>query len=160
METAVVSDSPRKAAYLTPMVMVEMIETPSKAAANWPLLVWRRYLPKHLRRGARKAFVAMHGDKGEALAQAFEAVTTQYVLATDHPTMWDAVCQAVDLFAQHKTAFNLGDPSHSMQRGTATTSKEARKGDKLEIPVDPSMIDEDNEDDAAEGEGAAQAEGD
>ena len=175
METAVVSDSPRKAAYLTPMVMVEMIETPGKAAANWPLLIWRRYLPKHLRRGARKAFVAMHGDNGEALAQAFEAVTTQYVLATSHASMWDAVCQAVALFHQHQTAFSLEDAGHRHQRSNNNTRHEARKGDKLEIPVDPSMIDEDNEgadkgDDeatpsevtegeATDGEGAAQAGG-
>ena len=161
METAVVSDSPRKAAYFTPMVLTEMVETPAKAAANWPLLIWRRYLPKHLRRGARAAFVALHGADGEALAQAFEAVTTQYVLATDFATMWDAVCKAVDLFAQHNTAQpldngNMGHQSHS--------SNDEGLSEKSEIPVDPSMLDESDEagdegDEAGEGEGAAQAEG-
>ena len=46
METAVTEDSPRKAAYLTPMVMLDLVPTINHAAANWPLLIWRRYLPR------------------------------------------------------------------------------------------------------------------
>ena len=49
METAVVSDCPRKAAYLTPLIMTEHASTLDKMAANWPLLVWRRYLPERIR---------------------------------------------------------------------------------------------------------------
>jgi hypothetical protein len=39
METAVVSDSPRKAAYLTPLIMTEHTPTMNAMAANYPLLV-------------------------------------------------------------------------------------------------------------------------
>ena len=49
METAVVSDAPRKAAFFTPMVMTEHMKTLDFMAANYPLLVWRRYLPSKLR---------------------------------------------------------------------------------------------------------------
>ena len=54
METAVISDSPRKAAYLTPMIMTELTDTPEAAVANWPLLIWRRYLPRKMRAAARR----------------------------------------------------------------------------------------------------------
>ena len=101
----------------------------------------------------------MHGDKGEVLAEEFEEVVTQYVTATDYATMWDAVCKAVDLFAEHRTAANLNDPSHAAQKGTQTTRREAEKGEKLEIPIDPSMLDESDEDGDEDGQGAAQAEG-
>ena len=162
METAVVSDSPRKAAYFTPMIMTELVESPDKAAANFPLLIWRRYLPKHIRRGARKGFVEMHGDNGEALARAFEAVTTQYVTATDFATMWDAVCQAVVLYAQHRTAASLDNQAmgHANQRNSSEAQRGARNGEKLEIPIDPSMADEDDDDDADDGEGQAAEAGD
>lgn len=170
METAVVSDSPRKAAYFTPMIMTELVQTPERAAANFPLLIWRRYLPKHIRRGARAAFVEYHGEAGEALAKAFEATVTQYVTATDFATMWDAVCQAVLLFAQHRTAQSLDNfaMGHGSQRGTSETQRDARNGEKLEIPIDPSMIDEDEGDEGegdegetqSETQGATQAEGD
>ena len=72
METAVVQDSPRKAAYLTPHDHARPRPEREHAAANWPLLIWRRYLPKNIRNGARKMFVTKHnlmGLDGEALAK-------------------------------------------------------------------------------------------
>jgi len=155
METAVVSDSPRKAAYFTPLVMTEIIQTPERAAANYPLLVWRRYLPRNIRRGARAAFVALvdaKGNDGEALAKAFEAATTKYVLATDHLTMWEAVCEAVALYAEQPPQASLGDQAmgHQSQKNSPAEQAKAKAGEKLEIPVDPSMIDEDDEGDEAE----------
>ena len=50
METAVTSDSPRKAAFFTPLIMMELAETPEMACANWPLFIWRRQ-PRRRGRG-------------------------------------------------------------------------------------------------------------
>ena len=100
METAVVSDSPRKAAYLTPMVMLHLVPNVSAAAANWPLLIWRRYLPKHIRTAARKLFVTKHnlmGIDGSKLAQDLEVVTTKYVLADNAADLWAAILEYHEL---------------------------------------------------------------
>ena len=66
METAVVSDAPRKAAFFTPMVMGMHLRTLDNMAANYPLLVWRRYLPAKLRRQARTMFVTLPRCQGRA----------------------------------------------------------------------------------------------
>ena len=120
METAVVSDSPRKAAYLTPMIMLDFVPTVNHAAANWPLLIWRRYLPKHIRKGARAMFVTKHnlmGLDGEALAKAMEACTTKYVLADNAVTMWKAVVEYQALLAQCAPLMaNIDDAGHTRQR--------------------------------------------
>jgi hypothetical protein len=78
METAVVSDSPRKAIYFTPMILTELMGNPNAAKNNWPLLVWRRYIPRHLRDRARSYWITQHGaDK----AIEVEEAVTKYVLA-------------------------------------------------------------------------------
>ena len=100
METAVTSDSPRKAAYLTSMVMLDLVPNVNTAAANWPLLIWRRFLPRNIRAGARKLFVLRHGADGERIAKELERVTTNYVMATDAVTMWAAVVEYSDLLTQ------------------------------------------------------------
>jgi hypothetical protein len=144
METAVVSDSPRKAAYLTPLIMTEHLRTPSTMAANYPLLVWRRYLPRKLRKAARAMFIAQHniaGKNGERLAERCEEVVTRYVLAMDVPTMWQAVCDFHDLlqeinpiavreFGHANQRRNLGKPGRDMD-------------DYLIIPIDQNMMDDD-----------------
>jgi hypothetical protein len=152
METAVTSDSPRKAAYFTPMVLTELVHNIDMAAANYPLLIWRRYLPKHIRDGARKLFVIKHGANGEALAREAEAIVERYVMGTDVPTLWAAVVAMEDLLRRIRPlAFDLGEAGHQNQR----TRSEPKDGweNALTIPVDPSMIedgpmvDDDDDDD-------------
>jgi hypothetical protein len=141
METAVVSDSPRKAAYLTPVIMTELTDTVSNAAANWPLLIWRKYLPTKIVRGARRLFVYKHtqrGLDGEALAQAWEAVTTKYVMGDNAVTLWEAVVEAQALIAITMPIPSLGDTSHDNQYHNDNLGD-----DVLVIPIDPSMIPED-----------------
>jgi hypothetical protein len=141
METAVVSDSPRKAAYFTPVVLAELAETLDAAAANYPLLIWRRYLPKHIRNGARKLFVTKHGANGEAIALALEATVGRYVLATDAETMVDCVIQMERLLRSIRPlAYDLDSAGHNQQH-VKPTPKEGWE-DALTIPVDPSMIED------------------
>jgi hypothetical protein len=144
METAVVSDSPRKAAYLTPMIMLDFVPTVNHAAANWPLLVWRRYLPTHIRKGARKLFVHQHnlmGLDGEALAKSIEAVTTKYVLADNAVTMWEAVVEYAALLQQTAPfAANVDDNAMGHQRQYKRS--ERNLDDFLVIPVEGGMVDE------------------
>jgi hypothetical protein len=140
METAVVSDSPRKAAYLTPLVMAELTDTLNKAAANYPLLVWRRYLPLRVRKGARKLFVMQHGDKGEHLAQRCEEIVDRYVRASDAVTMYRAVVDMAAVLQECRPlAYNLDDAGHDRQDRRGDT---INRSDRLTIPVDESMINE------------------
>ena len=140
METAVVSDAPRKAAFFTPMVMAMHLRSLDHMAANYPLLVWRRYLPIKLRRQARVMFVTLHGSKGEHFAQELDRIVTSYVTATDVETMWTAVCEYHVLLQEMKPlASNMDDAGHSQQ------TKREPKDDSfqgLSIPIDPSMLDE------------------
>jgi hypothetical protein len=142
METAVVSDSPRKAAYLSTTIMTELLENVNAAADNYPLIIWRRYLSKKVRRGARKLFVFkanQRGLDGEALARQWEHVVTQYVLADNAATMWEAVENAHELLKVTQVPALDGGMGHERQE---------RKGsqrdldDALVIPVDPSMLQE------------------
>jgi hypothetical protein len=140
METAVVTDSPRKAAYLTPLIMTEHTRNPSAMAANYPLLVWRRYLPRKLRDAARRMFIASHnlvGKDGEALARRCEAIVTSYVLATDVKVMWQAVCD-FHLLLNEMQPLSVVDFGHDKQK--QVTSGERNLDDYLVIPVDPDMV--------------------
>jgi hypothetical protein len=142
METAVVSDSPRKAAYLTPMIMTEMTDKVGTAAANWPLLIWRRYLPTKIVQGARKLFVLKHnlmGVDGEALAKAWEQVTTDYVLADNAPDMWTAIVTAHELLKTTNTIPGLAAIDNHNQQ---TYAEQENLDDALVIPVSPDMLGE------------------
>jgi len=156
METAVTSDSPRKASYLTTMVMTDLVPTVNHAAANWPLLVWRQYLPRNIRAGARKMFVTKHnlmGLDGEAIATAIERVTNDYVLATDAPTMWSAVVEYGNLLQGiAPMAAAIDDSSMGHQR--QYKRQERNLDDFLVIPVnlptpdgEADEADEDEDDD-------------
>jgi hypothetical protein len=140
METAVVSDSPRKAAYLTPLIMTEHASTIDKMAANWPLLVWRRYLPDRIRAEARRMFVVRHdlvGKDGEALAQELDRIVTTYVLSTDAVEMFAMVRQMLAVLQEcQPLEADIEDAGHTMQRSRALP--EDFQG--MTIPVDPSMI--------------------
>jgi hypothetical protein len=143
METAVVSDSPRKAAYFTPLVMTEHAATLDNMAANWPLLVWRRYLPSKLRVEARRMFVVKHnmlsGD-GDELATMLDDVVTRYVMATDAADMWACVeAMLIILRRCQPLASNMEDAGHTQQGGRELP--EDFQG--LTIPVSPSMMDDD-----------------
>jgi hypothetical protein len=142
METAVVSDSPRKAAYITPVIMTEMTDTVSAAAANWPVLIWRKYLPAKIRKGARTLFVAQHdlmGVNGEALAKAWERVTTEYVMADNVNDMWTAVLTAHQLLQMTQTVPAAeGDMGHDQQ----TRAERDNLDDALVIPIAADMIPE------------------
>ena len=137
METAVTSDSPRKAVYFTPMMMAEFLTSPTTAKDNWPLLVWRRYLPKHLRDKARTLWVLQHG---EAKAIEVEKVVTTYVTAEDPLEMYLAAIRMADLMKQHPLAFD-GDFGHD-HRSYRNEPQPEDQRDKLQIPIDPSMLDE------------------
>lgn len=145
METAVVSDSPRKAAYLTPMVLAEMADTPDHAAANYPLFIWRRYLPIKVRKGAREAFLMMHGQDGIALDEAFRKVTERYVLGTEVREMFEAVIDMADLMEQHQLAINPDDVGHQRQGYGYRYQRGKGSRPDLDIPVDPSMLDDETE---------------
>lgn len=142
METAVVSDSPRKAAYLTPVILTEMADTVNGAAANWPLFIWRKYLPSKVRKGARKLFVAKHmlmGLDGEALAKRWERAVTQYVMADNAPDMWAAVVEAHELLKLTQVVPAANDDSHDQQH----RQRKDDLDDALVIPIDPSMLPDD-----------------
>jgi hypothetical protein len=158
METAVVSDSPRKAAYLTPMVLAEMADTPSHAAANYPLFIWRRYLPAKVRKGAREAFVQMHGADGIALDGEFRAVTDRYVLGTEVRAMFEAVVDMTDLMERHQIALNLDAVGHDHQGYGYRYNRSGGQRPDLDVPIDPSMLD-DSETEPQPGEGAGQGAG-
>jgi hypothetical protein len=147
METAVVSDSPRKAAYLTPMVMTTHMASIDIMVANYPLLVWRRYIPRRLRDEARRLFVLNHnldGKDGEMLARALDAVTTSYVTATDATTMWNAVGAMALLLEQCRPLACYWDDSqagHNEQGRRPLKLKEAADDfDGLTIPISPDML--------------------
>ena len=137
METAVTSDSPRKAAYLTPMVMLDLVPSVNHAAANWPLLIWRQYLPAKIRSSARKLFVTKHnlmGLDGEQIASDLESITDTYVLATDAVTMWRCVVDyATVLQGIAPMAAKLDDAAMGHQR--QYKRPERNLDDFLIIPV-------------------------
>lgn len=142
METAVVSDSPRKAAYITPVIMTEMTDTVNAAADNWPVLIWRKYLPAKIRKGARTLFVAKHnlmGVNGEALAKAWERVTTEYVMADNVNDLWTAVLTAHQLLQMTQTIpAAQGNMGHDEQ----TRAERDNLDDALVIPIAADMIPE------------------
>lgn len=144
METAVVSDSPVKAKYLTPVILTEMAENVNMAAANWPLFIWRKYLPRKVRRGARTLFVAKHdlmGVNGEELAKAWQRVTSDYVMADNAVAMWAAVLTAHELLKITNALPALqGDQGHEQQQRQRKDDLDL--DDVLVIPVDPSMMDD------------------
>ena len=146
METAVTSDSPVKAKYLTALILSQFVGDVDQARANYPLLIWRRYLPRKVRIMARRLFMQVHG---EAHALALEEVTTRYVLATTAEDMLQAVADAMPLYHGMSLGELDGHQTHKYTR-----RKDGEPGD-LSIPIDPSMIeDEDDEDEAGDGEGA------
>ena len=154
METAVVSDSPRKAAYFTPTVMEHNAATPAMAAANYPLLIWRRYLPKHLRRSARAAFIDAHAHSPldiEAVTRQIEACVTRYVRATDYETMFQCVVEMWKLLlCIRPLQADMSDAGHGYQ---GRKPREPGDEQELTIPIDPTMLEED-EDTFPSGEGA------
>ena len=143
METAVVSDAPTKAMYLTPMMMTELMATPEMAVANWPLTIWRRYLPRKIRAAARRGFVAKHG---EALAQSFEAVVDSYVRATDAITMMAAVVEMKYLLDQANVALVDFGHSNQQRRYSIRDLDEDNLPEPTPIPIDSAFEDEDEDD--------------
>jgi hypothetical protein len=158
METAVVSDSPRKAAFFVPMVLCELLNTVDKATGNYPLLVWRRYLPKHIRTACREAFVARFS---EALTQDIEVCVDRYVKATTPREMWNAVAWFADLTEQLQLTLPEAAETHRFQTSTTPETGEQRGPDsseKMSIPVDPTMdADEDEDEDEEAGEAIGSA---
>ena len=139
METAVVSDSPRKAGYFTPMVLSELAADVNAAKANWPLMVWRRYLPSKVVAGARRLFVVANGPDGEKHARRIENIVDTYVQSTDPVEMLQAVVDMAVMFSViTPLAFNLDQAGHARQYRKMS----ALDPDALQIPVDPSWITE------------------
>lgn len=141
METAVASDSPVKAGYFMPMVMGEMAYDVDTAASNWPLFVWRRYLPTKLVKHARRLFVAKYPE-GEQIARDFEAVTDTYVQSTSALVMWGAIEVEATLWAKvDPPSYDLSDAGHEHQYHKPGVYDP----DALHIPIDPSMLGEGGE---------------
>jgi hypothetical protein len=148
METAVVSDSPRKAAYFTPMILAEFVSTKDNAAANYPVLAWRKYLPRHIRTGARALFIVRHQDipNIEALVDHMESLIERYVTATDPTTMVTAVIEFHNVMQNFRPlAVNMDDAGHSRHRRRPAPPD---MDDFLTIPISPDMLDESFQDDA------------
>ena len=148
METAVVSASPRKAAYFTPMVLTFLCDSPIRAGANYPLLVWRRYLPKHIRRGARAMFVTAHG---EDFTREVERLVARYVRATTPEAMYEVVVAFASLGVEADTTVD----EHRDPVTDHFTPEDAGDEDAMErivIPILQSMLDEDDEDEDEEDE--------
>ena len=134
METAVVSDSPRKAGYLTPMMLSELAYSPEVASANWPLMVWRKYLPRKVRDGAKALFMAEHGPD---VVRQIQGVVTRYVLAQNATDMYMAVVEMAEVFKSIQTAYDISDigMGHNRQRSKGGKPEEGQ----WEIPVAPDM---------------------
>ena len=149
METAVVSDSPRKAGYFTPMVLSELAADINAAQANWPLMVWRRYLPSKITDGARRLFVLANGPQGEQYARQIEQIVDTYVQATDPVVMLQAVVEMAAMFnIITPLAFNLNEAGHQRHYRKATKADP----DALQIPIDPSWITEPRDDEPQDGD--------
>ena len=140
METAVVSDSPRKAGYLTPMMLSELAYSPEMACANWPLMVWRKYLPRKIRDGAKALFMAEHGPD---VVRQIQIVVTRYVLATTATDMYMATVEMAEIFKTIQTAFDIDDKGagHDRQRSRRGTPGNSER----EIPVSSDMIEENDD---------------
>lgn len=147
METAVVSDSPRKAMYFTPVILKHLAANPMEAAANYPLLIWRRYLPRHVRAASRQAFIAFHDAVGDVdglgLARAFEQVITNYVTADNAKDMFIAVLAMVKLLELHTPAFDLGDAGHGGLDNNGRRGNGGGNKTVVSIPISPDMLDDD-----------------
>jgi hypothetical protein len=146
METAVVSDSPRKAGYFLPMVLSELATTTTALAANWPLFVHRCYLPDRIVAEGRRMFVTLHeqrGLRGDMLAREIERITAVYVQSVDPVACWQAVCDMALMFRIiNPLAVDMTDAGHKHQ-GTKGTDIDP---DALQIPISPDMIPEFDDD--------------
>jgi hypothetical protein len=147
METAVTSDSPRKAAYITTTVMTELTDTADAAASNYPLLIWRKYLPRKIRKGARRLFVFKQnamGQDGEALARRWEQCVTSYVLGDTADDLWAAVIEAHELLQITTPVVGLAKDNHTKQQHSPRNRDDLDGA--LVIPVAPSMLQEAEDD--------------
>ena len=141
METAVVSDSPRKAGYLTPMMLSELAYTPEMASANWPLMVWRKYLPRKIRDGAKALFMMEHGAE---IVRQIQVVVTRYVLAQNATDMYMATVEMAEIFKTITPAADLGN--EGMGHGHQRSRRGERSGEQCQgIPVSSDMIEENDD---------------
>lgn len=147
METAVVSDSPRKAGYFTPMILSELATTTTTLAANWPLFVCRRYLPERIVAEGRRMFVTLHnqrGLRGDMLAREIERITYEYVTSVDPLVVFGAVCEMAAMFRIiNPLDVDMSDAGHGRQqtKGMGTPDPDA-----LQIPISPDMLPEFDDD--------------
>lgn len=143
MESAVVADSPRKAIYFTPMVIGELMKDVNSAKENWPLLIWRKYLPKHLRDKARSYWITQHGVDA---ALEVESTVNKYVTGESALDLWIAVIEMTEHFNKTGSpAFvDFGHDDHMRTWRLPESAKDANvNSNKLQIPIDPSSLDED-----------------
>jgi hypothetical protein len=159
METAVVSDSPRKAAYFAPMVLEHLLSDPEKVARNWMLLIWRRYLSHDLRTRARGMFVSRLNDAGldgEDVAKRLVSITNQYVRGTTASQLMYAVIELAELLP----ALNI-NPTNDVvgeHRGVLSKLPGQDEAPDFDIPISPDMEDEDEDESTDDGQDGAQDE--
>lgn len=151
METAVVSDSPRKAAYFAPMVISHMLSSPEKTARNWPVLIWRRYLSHDLRKRARAMFVAYfdkhHPDgDGEQMAKDISAIVGRYVRGTNATDLMEATIALARLLPQ----LAIDDPPGE-HKGVLSDLPGQQEQPDLDIPISPDMLEEETDDEESDG---------
>lgn len=92
METSMVIESPVLGGYFTVMVLRHLLkksETGHPEPEQYLLISGRKYLPRSIRRGMRKQFVARYG---EDLATRADICIHRYKVATTATAMGDEVC--------------------------------------------------------------------
>lgn len=101
MELAVVNASPDLAAYLTIVVLRNIVDSVGgDPAAAWLLVAGRLYLPKSLRLECRSAFAARHGDD---VADRVRAIVREYAEADSVEALAAAVEKFYALLDEIKT---------------------------------------------------------
>ena len=133
METAVVSDSPRKAGYFTPMILSELASDVNAAAANWPLMVWR-YLPSKIIGRCPSPVRGRQRPEGEEFARSDREHRGRLRQSTDPVTCSKRSCDMAAMFRTiTPVAFNLDDAGHARQYRRWLPPDP----DALQIPIDP-----------------------
>jgi hypothetical protein len=149
MELAVVNASPDLAAYLTIVVLRNIVDSLSAdPAATWLLVAGRLYLPKSLRAECRAAFAAKHG---EDTADRVKSIVREYAEADSI----EALTAAVGKFYALITETSEDVPGDGTGGDHEKFEDAGRERDTRDATVTPVSSD-DWDDDDVEGEGAGE----
>ena len=125
------------------------------AVAGYPLIAWRRYLPRDLRRAMRAAFVDVWGN---AMTHRIERLILTYVKAADPVTAVDALVELAPLLKEVMTPIDASHGSMTRSWGAPRTdadqqgaTMEGSDGDYEEADDDDADDDADDGDTAGKG---------